>query len=157
MKRYGTMAASLLLLAFAACKTSRSDSSKGKLETTMSVTPHAGVNQPVMLHFVVYNPTKSELQFCKYHTPFEGFLSTFLDLKSANGREVEYRGAMAKRMMPPPASAYIKVPAKDSVVVDIDITKGYNLKTPGLYTAKYNSGAMSGLEKVNEITFTVVR
>ncbi|UYQ94479.1 hypothetical protein MKQ68_05165 [Chitinophaga horti] len=159
MKRYGIMPAiALFSLAFTACKsTQQGGAPKGKLVTTMSVAPQIGAEKPVMLHFVVYNPTKTELQFCKWHTPFEGFMSSFLDVKTAGGQPVDYRGAMAKRIMPPPAEAYIKVPARDSVSVDIDLSKGYNLAAPGLYSATYQASGMSGLEKVNDITFTITR
>jgi hypothetical protein len=157
MRKYGIMPAiGLFFLSLAACKSTKTTSGKpGQLLTHMSVPRATPTGNPVMLHFTVYNPTKSELSFCKWHTPFEGFMSTFLEIKAANGQPADYRGAMAKRIMPPPPESYIKVPAKDSVSVDIDITRGYNLAAPGLYTATYQGSGMSGLEKANTITFTI--
>jgi len=158
--RFMTLAAVLSFLTFAACKhtqkTSGDTGATGEgLVTVMSVPATVKTGYPVMLKFTVYNKSGKELQFCKWHTPFEGFISSFLDIQSSNNTEVLYRGAMAKRIMPPPAEAYIKVPAGKSVSVDIDLLKGYNLSAPATYKAVYQASGMSGLEKVNEITFTV--
>lgn len=155
-----TLAAVLSFLTFSACKNTQKASSattnSGEgLVTEMSVPATIKTGNPVMLKFTVFNRSAKELQFCKWHTPFEGFISSFLDIQSSNNTEVLYRGAMAKRMMPPPAEAYIKVPAGKSVSVDIDLLKGYNLSAPATYKAVYQASGMSGLEKVNEITFTI--
>lgn len=155
-----TLAAVLSFLTFAACKNTQkasgSTTTPGEgLVTEMSVPATVKTGNPVMLKFTVFNRSGKELQFCKWHTPFEGFMSSFLDIQSSNNTEVLYRGVMAKRMMPPPAEAYIKVPAGKSVSVDIDLQKGYNLTAPATYKAIYQASGMSGLEKVNEITFTI--
>jgi hypothetical protein len=155
-----TLTALLSFLTFTACKTSQkaggdTGASAEGLVTEMSVPATVKAGQPVMLKFTVYNKSGKELQFCKWHTPFEGFMSSFLDIQSSNNTEVLYRGVMAKRIMPPPAEAYIKVPAGKSVSVDIDLLKGYNLDTPASYKAVYQASGMSGLEKVNEVSFTV--
>ncbi|QEH42755.1 protease [Chitinophaga sp. XS-30] len=126
------------------------------LQTVMSVPPSVKAGEPVMLTFTVYNRSAKALEFCKWHTPFEGFIAAFLDVRNSNGEEVLYRGAMAKRVMPPPAEAYIQVPAGDSATVDIDLLKGYDLSAPGKYHAVYQAGGMSGLEQVNELDITVV-
>jgi hypothetical protein len=151
------LAALLSFFTFSACKnTQKTTTSTGEgLVTVMSVPSTIKAGSPVMLRFTVHNKSAKVLQFCKWHTPFEGFISSFLDIQSSNNTEVLYRGAMAKRIMPPPAEAYIKVPAGDSVSVEIDLLKGYNLTAPATYKAVYQASGMSGLEKVNEITFTV--
>lgn len=149
-------AACLALFYFTACKQSqRAASGSEGLETVMSVPAITPSGSPVMLSFTVYNRSTKDTQFCKWHTPFEGFISTFLDIRDSAGVNVQYRGAMAKRVMPPPAEAYIQVPAGDSVSVTVDLLKGYDLTQPGHYKAVYQGGGMSGLEKVNEISFSV--
>jgi hypothetical protein len=157
--RFMTLAAVLSFLTFTACKHTQKASSAATtgegLVTEMSVPSTIKTGNPVMLKFTVYNKSGKELQFCKWHTPFEGFMSSFLDITSSNNTEVLYRGIMAKRIMPPPAEAYIKVPAGKSVSVDIDLLKGYNLSAPATYKAVYQASGMSGLEKVNEVTFTI--
>lgn len=151
-----TLAAVLSFFTFAACKNTQKATNTGEgLVTVMSVPPTVKAGSPVMLKFTVHNKAAKELQFCKWHTPFEGFMDAFLDIKSSSNAEVQYRGVMAKRIMPPPAEAYIKVPAGDSVSVDIDLLKGYNVTAPATYKVAYQAGGVSGLEKVNEVTFTV--
>ncbi|RPD42923.1 protease [Chitinophaga barathri] len=150
------LVACLTVFYFSACKQTQKSASGGEgLETVMSVPATIPAGGPVMLNFTVYNRSSRDTQFCKWHTPFEGFISTFLDIKDAAGTEVQYRGAMAKRVMPPPAEAYIKVPAGDSVSVTLDLLKGYDLTKPGQYKAVYQAGGMSGLTKVNDISFSV--
>lgn len=143
-------------LSLTACSnTKKTAASKEGLVVVMSTPEVVNTGSPVMLHFTVHNRSATPLQFCKWHTPFEGFISSFLEIKQADGTEVQYRGAMAKRIMPPPAEAYITVPAKDSVSVDIDLLRGYALTKPGGYKAVYRDGNMSGLMKVNDISFTL--
>ena len=107
----------------------------------------------VQLHFTVYNPADSAQHFLKWQTPFEPLLSKYLDIKDEQGEELQYKGAMAKRMMPPPADAYISIPAKDSLVANVDILKGYALSKPGKYTVTYTSENISGLKVAQSVTF----
>lgn len=95
--------------------------------------------------FSVYNPTKDTLRFTQYHTPFEGFISNFLTITNAAGKEVPYMGAMAKRVMPPPAETYCAVAPSETDSVRFSIMKGYNLTEPGIYTIQYNAGNVSGM------------
>jgi len=152
------LAAWLTISFFPACKNAQpaTSSTAETLVTVMTLPATVKAGEPAMLHFTVHNPTAKELSFCKWHTPFEGFMSAFLHIEDSNGTEAQYRSIMAKRIMPPPADAYIKVPAGDSVSVDIDLLKGYALTAPGKYKVRYQAGGVSGLEKVNEAAFTVV-
>jgi hypothetical protein len=59
--------------------------------------------------------------------------------------------------MPPPAESYMAVPAGDSVTATIDLLKAYDVTTPGKYKITYQSSGISGLEKVNETSFTVIQ
>jgi hypothetical protein len=109
--------------------------------------------EPVLLKFTVYNNADSVQQFCKWHTPFEPLMSKYLDIKAENGEEVSYKGAMAKRMMPPPASSYQKLNSKDSLSADVDLLKGYDITKPAKYTVVFNSQEMSGLVVKDSVTF----
>ncbi|MGY0034924.1 protease [Pedobacter sp. NJ-S-72] len=91
----------------------------------------------VKLKFTVYNPTDSVKQFCKWHTPFEPLMSKYLEIKDTHGEEAAYRGAMAKRMMPPPASSYQKINPGDSLSIDVDLLKGYAIQKPAQYSISY--------------------
>lgn len=144
------------LFVFSACMNEQKTSATAEtLETVMAVPATVKAGEPVPLTFTVLNHTGKEQEFCKWHTPFEGFIAAFLDIKGSDGAAVAYRGAMAKRIMPPPAEAYIKIPAGDSVTVDIDLLKGYDLSKPGKYHIVYQAGGVSGLEKVNELDLVI--
>ncbi len=111
----------------------------------------------VLLKFTVYNPADSTRKFCKWHTPFEPLMSKYLEIKAENGEEAAYEGPMAKRIMPPPASSYIKVDAKDSLSATVDVLKAYAIKNPGKYTIKYAGQNMSGLMVTDSISFVYVK
>lgn len=141
---------------FTACgNTQKTASAANELVTEMSIPETVKKGSPVVLKFTVRNPSSRELKFCKWHTPFEPFMAHYLDITDANGTSAQYKGAMAKRIMPPPEEAYIKVPAGDSAVVEIDLLKGYDIATPGRYKVVYQSSGMSGLLKVNETFFNI--
>jgi len=125
------------------------------LTAKMTVAPVALLNDSISFKFTVYNQTDSARTFCKWHTPFEGLMSKYLDVRDEAGNEVDYRGAMAKRMMPPPADSYITVNKGDSLSVTTDLKKGYAIQKPGKYSIKYNSSAMSGLVVTDSISLTV--
>ncbi|WP_158799971.1 protease [Pedobacter sp. L105] len=135
-----------------------SSPSKGQSVTkvlfaTMKIRDNIKVGDSIKLRFTVYNPTDSVMQFCKWHTPFEPLMSKYLDVKDEKGEEVSYKGAMAKRMMPPPASSYIQVKAGDSLSVDVDMLKAYAITQPAKYTISYNGQSMSGLVLKDSVTF----
>lgn len=123
----------------------------------MSMKDTLKAGEPVEIKFTVYNNADTVQHFCKWHTPFEPLISKYLDVKSASGEEVNYKGAMAKRMMPPPASSYMAVNPKDSLSVTIDLLKGYDLTKPDLYTITYVGQNMSGLIVRDSISFVYAK
>ena len=150
-------AACISLFTSIACKTMhKTPAPATELVTVMSVAPTVKAGTPVLMKFTVQNPTPGEMKFCKWHTPFEGFRNSFLTIKNSKGVEVRYLGIMAKRVMPPPADAYIILQAGKSESSEIDLLKGYDLSAVGTYTVVYNSAGMSGLKNVNTVTFSVV-
>jgi len=123
----------------------------------MTIKDTIKTGEPLQLKFTVYNNADSVQQFCKWHTPFEPLISKYLDIKDENGEEVNYKGAMAKRIMPPPASSYQKLNPKDSLSADVDLFKGYNITKPARYTIVYNSQNMSGLIVKDSVTFVYAK
>lgn len=119
----------------------------------LSIKDTIKTGESIQLKFTVYNNADSVQQFCKWHTPFEPWISKYLDIKDENGVEVNYKGAMAKRIMPPPADSYLKVQPKDSVAAEADLLKGYAITNPGKYTIVYNSQNVSGLSVKDSVTF----
>lgn len=128
-----------------------------RLFAKMSVKDTVKAGELVELKFTVYNNADSVQHFCKWHTPFEPFISKYLDIKSASGEEVNYKGAMAKRMMPPPASSYAAVNPKDSVSTTIDLLQGYDLSKPAKYTITYVGQNMSGLVVKDSVSFVYAK
>lgn len=127
------------------------------LYAKMSVKDTVKAGELVELKFTVYNNADTAQHFCKWHTPFEPFISKYLDIKSASGEEVNYKGAMAKRVMPPPASTYIAVNPKDSVSTIVDLLKGYDISQPAKYTITYVGQHMSGLIVKDSISFVYIK
>lgn len=123
------------------------------LFAVMKINSTIKAGDSVKLKFTVYNTADSVQQFCKWHTPFEPLISKYLDVKAENGEEANYRGAMAKRIMPPPADSYIKVKPGDSLSVDVDLLKGYAITKPGKYSISYNAQQMSGLVVKDSVVF----
>ncbi|TJY65948.1 protease [Sphingobacterium alkalisoli] len=172
MKKTLFLASTFLLSLLSSCNMSARNNEKTSVDSTATIkqtssndtslivqmitAPTFTVNSPVEMEFRVYNPTDSVKKFCKWHTPFEKpFMSKYLDITLNTGEEVSYLGAMAKRMMPPPEDSYLSVNPLDSLLVTIDLTKGYDLKKPGTYTLKYNSEKISGLVVQDSISFTI--
>lgn len=156
----------LTMLAFSACgvKTTNTKSAdtavvSSPAQTTkvifakMQIKDTIKVGDSVKLKFTVYNPADSAQQFCKWHTPFEPLMSKYLEVKNESGEEINYQGAMAKRIMPPPASSYIKVNSKDSLSTTVDLLKAFAITKPAKYTITYVGQNMSGLAVTDSVSF----
>jgi len=127
------------------------------LFVNMQIKDTIKVGDSVLLKFTVHNPADSTQQFCKWHTPFEPLISKYLEVKNEAGTEADYRGAMAKRIMPPPASSYIKVNPKDSLTSKVDLLKGFAITQPGKYTITYTGQNMSGLVSEQTVSFVYLK
>jgi len=112
--------------------------------------------EKVELKFTVHNDGAVAKSFCKWHTPFEPLMSRYLDVVDEQGNEAPYKGAMAKRIMPPPADSYVMVKAQDKLTGEVDLVKAYELVAGKKYTVSYNSGGISGLKTVGSVTFSYV-
>ena len=157
------------LLALSACSqnTMKTDNAESKTDSTtvneqvtekglyakMNIQENIKSGDSVALRFTVFNPADTAQQFCKWHTPFEPLISKYLDITDEKGEEVAYKGAMAKRIMPPPASAYLKVNAGDSLSVSVDLLKGYAISKPAKYKIVYVGQNMSGLIVKDSVYF----
>jgi hypothetical protein len=135
--------------------TSTSDND-AKLETRLAPAAQVFTPDSLMLSFTIVNHADTAQRFVKWETPFEPFLGKYLEIKNEQGTEAEFRGAMARRVMPPPAEAYIEVPAHDSVNTVFNAAKNFSLAS-GAYTIKYTGGGVSGLEGGKEIKVTVTQ
>ena len=100
---------------------------------------------PINMRFSVYNNADTVAKFCIWHTPFERLMSKYLDVALDDYTPIDYKGAMAKRMMPPPADSYKKLNAGDSTSADFNLADAYAITKAGNYTIKYNSATISGI------------
>ena len=107
-----------------------------------------------MLSFSIVNHADTVQRFVKWETPFEPFIGKYLEIINAQGNEVQFTGPMARRVMPPPADAYIEVPAHDSVRTVFNAAKNYVFEG-GQYTIKYTGGGVSNLDAGKEIKIAV--
>lgn len=167
MKKINLLFSASLLLIFGACSQSSSNSDTSAsvagadsaavqtdtiLTAKMYTFPSQKVGMPLELNFTVYNHTDSAKNFCKWHTPFEPLMSKYLDIVFENGEEAQYKGPMAKRMMPPPADSYVTINKGDSLSVKIDLLRAYSLNSPGQYKIIYNSENISSIRVTDTLT-----
>ncbi|OOQ57802.1 hypothetical protein [Mucilaginibacter pedocola] len=121
-----------------------------KLEVRLQPGNNSGKGS-AMLVFTVTNPTNKPLRFCKWETPFEPAIGKYFRIMDEKGEEAAFRGAMARRVMPPPASAFTIVPAHSSVKTMISLADKYELSAHR-YTVRYTGGGVSGLKDGNKMT-----
>ena len=170
MKNYQILAVALLALSSCGTRTGKqsvqADSTKSitdttvtknKLSAAMAIKDTIKIGDSVLLKFTVKNNSADTARFCKWHTPFEPLISKYLDIKDESGNEVTYKGAMAKRIMPPPATAYTMLNANDSLSVSVDLLKGYAIEKPAKYTVTYNSTGISGLSVQKSVSFVYIK
>lgn len=170
MIRYHLFFLAVMLLFMPACRSRVSTDQSAQIQTdpiasgtksamglaaNLSMKDTIRVGGLIELSFTVTNSGDSIQRFCKWHTPFEPFISKYLEITDHNGKEVSYIGAMAKRVMPPPASAYTTVPPGETVTTTVDLSKGYALKEPGTYHVVYIGQGMSEIKTANEATFVL--
>lgn len=125
-----------------------------KLKAKLEIATKPSHKDSVVLIFTVINDTDSELKFCKWETPFEPKLGKYFQITDLKGKDAQFRGAMARRVMPPPAAAYIKVPAHEKVRTAINLANTYDFNQ-GTYTISYTGGGVSGLTKSNNLKVVI--
>ncbi|MES3017844.1 MAG: protease [Bacteroidota bacterium] len=111
------------------------------------------IGDPVELKFRVFNPADTASQFLKWSTPFEPLVSKYLDITDEDGTQVDYRGAMAKRAMPPSADSYIKLNPGDSLVANVNLLEGYAISRASKYKIVYVATGMSGITVKDSVYF----
>ncbi len=125
-----------------------------RLKVTMDILPNNNSSGSVYLTFTVTNNSDREIRFVKWETPFEPRLGKYFKIIDKNGNEAIFNGAMARRVMPPPASAYIAVKPHDKVSARINLADNYTLNGDR-FQLKYVGGGVSGLQTRKSIKFTI--
>ncbi len=130
--------------------------SDSRLYASLTGEENYPLHDVIMIKFTVTNPTDDTLTFTQYHTPFEGMMSKFLTVKDSAGNEINYIGAMARRVMPPPADTYHTVAPGETKSVSFDLKKGYKIEKTGPYTLQYEGENISGIASGKPIVITIV-
>ncbi len=112
-------------------------------EQALTVTLSPTDTNPTSVVMTVSNPTSATLEFCRYHTPFEGIANNIFVVRSVDGEDIAYRGKMKKRA-PPGRSDYVKVRPGKTTSAEVDLAEGWTL-VPGEYDVSYRGTTISGL------------
>jgi peptidyl-Lys metalloendopeptidase len=99
----------------------------------------------VNVRFTLANQGSSDLFVLKWKTPLAGIEGDLFTVER-DGERVAYTGRLVKRAAPK-ASAYIRIPAGESLSVTFDLSAVYDMRQPGNYTARYTA---SGVDVVRE-------
>ncbi len=154
----------LLAAAFTACQNVKStlpttkntadSSNTAGLQVFLRPAAQTMTSDSVLLSFTIVNNSDSVQRFVKWETPFEPHIGKYIAVMDAQGEEAQFTGAMARRVMPPPAEAYLEVPAHDSLRTEFNLARNYVLKA-GEYNLKYTGGGVSNLPETPELKITV--
>lgn len=99
----------------------------------------------VNVRFTLTNQGADDLLVLKWKTPLAGIEGDLFAVER-DGERVAYTGRMVKRAAPR-ASAYVRIPAGESVSATFDLSAVYDMRQPGNYTVRY---AASGVDVVRE-------
>lgn len=124
------------------------------LKTNLAAESKTFTKDSIMLSFTVVNESDTTLRFCKWETPFDPGIGKYMDIADAQGKEPSFIGAMARRVMPPPAESYLEVPPNDSLTTVFNLADSYAMD-PGQYSVRYSGGAMGDFTAGNEIKITI--
>lgn len=164
MKKLSFGFAIMLLLGATACSTNKTNNdqqmetktSASKLVSSLKATQDSyTLNDTISLEFTVKNPTKETIRFTQYHTPFEGMMSKFVDVKDEAGNEMNYIGAMTRRIMPPPENTYHTLAPGESKSVTFALKRGFEIIKPGVYKVNYIQVPINEIQGSKTIKITV--
>lgn len=112
-------------------------------ESTVLITTLLAESPGTTLTLRVENSSTEPQIFCRYQTPFEGFLAPFLKVTASDGTEIAYQGVMVKRA-PPGKDDYTTVAGGGAEQVSFDLAEAYPVTT-GEYDVQFVGGEMSEL------------
>lgn len=94
-------------------------------------------NDPIIARFTIVNNSDKVIYVLKWNTPFEGFNADYFNI-TRNRERVVYIGKVVKRGKPE-AGDYIKLDAKGSASVEINVAEGYGIFERGEYRIEFSS------------------
>ena len=104
---------------------------------TESPSPEAvfSTSEAVPLRFTLRNDSEREVKVLLWHTPVEGFSADIFDVRR-DGESVPYIGRLVKRAAPQEKD-FVTIAAGSAVSADFDLSAGYDVSRPGVYTVQY--------------------
>ena len=103
-----------------------------RLECRVEAVGQYQVGQPVPVRFRLRNRGRFPVAVLDWNTPLEGLLADVFTVKLPGGRPLPWNGPSIKRGEPE-AAEYVIIASGGSVVEDVDLTLGYDLRAPGRY------------------------
>jgi peptidyl-Lys metalloendopeptidase len=110
----------------------------------------------VLIEFTLRNNSTTPVSVLKWNTPLENDIEFNADMfdVALEGSRVRYIGRKVKRV-PPQESDYLTIAPGKSVSAILDLSKGYALDAPGIYSVRYRKESIKTLKAAGRIEFSV--
>ena len=113
------------------------------------------ITEEVILKFEVINGSEEDLTFCKFQTPFEGFMAEFMLIKNIEtGKELIYQGPQVKRSKPGKKDD-LKIEAKGSKDCEVTLLEVYEFEKKGEYSIQFIGSEINSLPDSNVLIVEV--
>ena len=89
------------------------------------------------------NDSATDLYLIRWQTALEGVEANLFDVR-LDGRPVAYTGRLYKRATPT-AEDYVRIPAGNSISVDVELSSVYDLSRTGEYSIRYRVALQDAL------------
>ena len=108
------------------------------LDCTLEVDEITPAGGPVNLVFELHNASDRPLYVLTWYTPLEGMTGELLSV-TQDGTQLPYEGALVKRG-DPTRDEYVRIGPGETVSADVDLSRAYDLSTPGSYQVEFTVG-----------------
>jgi peptidyl-Lys metalloendopeptidase len=134
-KLRGMMSLIAGMTAFLALAATASATPSGLTTTLETRTTLVGASEDAVVTVTYRNDSSQDLYLVRWQTPLEGVEANLFDVR-VDGQPVAYTGRLYKRGTPT-AEDYVRIPAGDSVSVDVGLSSVYDLSRTGEYSIRY--------------------
>ncbi len=116
-----------------------SASDGGATVTLSADATYFAVDQPVIVHVTITNPTGHSLKLLKWYTPVDDVEGPLFSVQQ-NGVKAAYIGPLYKRPKPTHED-YVNLKAGESITRDVNLGLYYDLSVSGNYTISYDTSS----------------
>ncbi len=116
-----------------------SASDGGATVTLSADATYFAVDQPVIVHVTITNPTGHSLKLLKWYTPVDDVEGPLFSVQQ-NGVKAAYIGPLYKRPKPTHED-YVNLKAGESITRDVNLGLYYDLSVSGNYTISYEAAS----------------